>query len=181
MALRKSTPDRTPLQRLNDKRHSIALAGLAMGGAVAAVFRRKKRGGEAEFGEPLPAAPAAPESTPVAAEAAAPGGAAPAPPAEAPAPPSEPPAATTLSEPTTGELSAEEAQVLSVLAQSGRKDDDRTAVAVASSLDRDAADITSTLHKLDSDGIVSGEAQTPSGEKIWAVTERGVRRLGAQH
>jgi hypothetical protein len=83
-------------------------------------------------------------------------------------------------EPATGELSAEEAQVLAVLAQSGRVDDDRTAIAVATSLQRDTGDVTDVLRKLGAEGVVSGELQTPAGEEIWAVTERGVRRLGAQ-
>jgi len=88
---------------------------------------------------------------------------------------------TTLSEPTTGELSAEEASILAVLAQSGRSDDDRTALAVATSLERETTDVSAVLRKLGNEGVVSGELYTAAGEKIWAVTERGVRRLGAQH
>jgi uncharacterized protein YjhX (UPF0386 family) len=83
-------------------------------------------------------------------------------------------------EPATGELSAEEASILAVLAQSGRIDDDRTAIAVATSLERDTGDVTDVLRKLGAEGVVSGDLQTSSGEEIWAVTERGVRRLGAQ-
>lgn len=89
----------------------------------------------------------------------------------------EPPPTT---EPATGELSAGEASILAVLAQSGRADDDRTALAVATSLERDTGDVTSVLRKLGSEGVVSGELYTAAGDKIWAVTERGVRRLGAQ-
>jgi len=73
-----------------------------------------------------------------------------------------------------------EASILAVLAQSGRTDDDRTAIAVATSLERKTADVTDVLRKLGAEGVVSGELQTSSGEEIWAVTERGVRRLGAQ-
>ncbi len=103
-----------------------------------------------------------------------------APAAAASEPPAEPePPAT--SEPTTGELSAEEASILAVLAQSGRTDDDRTAIAVATSLERDTTDVTTILRKLHAEGVVSGELYTATGDKIWAVTERGVRRLGAQH
>jgi|GEM_PF-2070108 len=103
---------------------------------------------------------------------------APAPAEPAPAP-AEPAPALPV-EPATGELSTEEASILAVLAQSGRGDDDRTAVAVATSLERDTGDVTDVLRKLGAEGVVSGEAQTVSGEAIWAVTERGVRRLGAQ-
>ena len=87
----------------------------------------------------------------------------------------------TLSEPATGELSAEEASILAVLAQNGRADEDRTAIAVATSLERETADVTDVLRKLGAEGVVSGDLYTSAGDKIWAVTERGVRRLGAQH
>jgi hypothetical protein len=206
---------RSPLQRLSDQRRSLALAGLAVGAVFSAVvLRRKRRGGEAEFGEPMPA-PQADSAADVAATAAAatatqtdqdapeaaataaatqaeriePGeGAAlnaavePTAPAEEPEPKPEPEgASTTLSEPTTGELSAEEASILAVLAQSGRADDDRTVIAVATSLERDSADVADVLRKLSAEGVVAGELYTATGDKIWAVTERGVRRLGAQH
>jgi hypothetical protein len=85
------------------------------------------------------------------------------------------------SEPATGELNAEEASILSVLAQNGRIDEDRTAIAVATSLERETTDVSAVLRKLGSEGVVSGELYTATGDKIWAVTERGVRRLGAQH
>ncbi len=84
------------------------------------------------------------------------------------------------SDPATGELSAEEASILAVLAQSGRADDDRTALAVATSLERETTDVAGVLRKLGAEGVVSGELYTAAGDKIWAVTERGVRRLGAQ-
>jgi hypothetical protein len=193
------TPDRTSLQRLGDQRHKVALAGLAAGAAVAAVFRRKKSGGATEFGRPLPVAgppepvaPSAPESGPPAEAEVPPAASEPEiPPAsggpktpsaapEAPAPAAERPS-TSISDPATGELSAEEASILAVLAQSGRADDDRTAIAVATSLERETADVTTVLRKLGAEGVVSGELFTAAGDKIWAVTERGVRRLGAQH
>ncbi|MBS1886621.1 MAG: hypothetical protein JSU06_05460 [Actinobacteria bacterium] len=83
-------------------------------------------------------------------------------------------------EPVTGELSAEEASILAVLAQSGRTDEDRTAIAVATSLERDTGEVAAVLRKLGTEGVVSAEVQASSGEEFWAVTERGVRRLGAQ-
>lgn len=188
---KRDKPGRSPLQRLSDQRRSVALAGLALGAVFsAAIFRRKRRGGEAEFEVPPP--PSAPPSVQ---PESGPPAAAPVPPPAAPQP--EVPAAatdaptasgprtetssTTTVEPATGELSAEEASILSVLAQSGRADDDRTAIAVATSLERDTADVTEVLRKLGTEGVVSGELYTAAGEKIWAVTERGVRRLGAQH
>ena len=64
--------------------------------------------------------------------------------------------------------------------QSGRSDDDRTAIAVATSLERETGDVAGVLRKLSAEGVVSGELYTAEGDKIWAVTERGVRRLGAQ-
>jgi hypothetical protein len=148
----KRKPGRNPLQRLSDQRRSLALAGLAVGAVFSAtIFRRKRRGGEAEFERPMPPA-AQPE----------------------PGPTSSP------VEPATGELSAEEASILAVLAQSGRTDEDRTAIAIATSLERETADVTSVLRKLGSEGVVDGDLYTAAGDKIWAVTERGVRRLGAQ-
>ena len=195
----KRKPGRNSLQRLSDQRRSLALAGLAVGAVFsAAIFRRKRRRGEAEF-EPLqsrptepgpPAAvevpiPAAPEpdviatataatatqADPEAPEAAAAAG--PTPPIEA--------ASSNIADPATGELSAEEASILAVLAQHGRSDDDRTVVAVATSLERESADVAGVLRKLSAEGVVAGELYTATGDKIWAVTDRGVRRLGAQH
>jgi hypothetical protein len=179
---------RNPLQRLSDQRRSLALAGLAVGAVFsAAILRRKRRrGGEDEVrsevqfeenvlvvqAEPEPAARVEPEVD----EAPRPINAAPkvgrvggAESSPAPAP----------AEPATGELSVEEASILSVLAQSGRSDDERTASAVASSLDREAGDVKDVLRKLDAEGVVSGESRA-GGDETWAVTERGVRRLGAQ-
>jgi hypothetical protein len=199
VAFSKRKSRRTPLQRLNDSRRSLALGGLAIGAVFsAAIFRRRWHKGELEA-EP---AIVRPEDAPAAASAQ-PEAVMPAlhpesgPPAavEVPLPAEEPEiadqpevainapapaaAASTL-EPATGELSAEEAQVLAVLAQSGRVDDDRTAIAVATSLQRDTGDVTNVLRKLGAEGVVSGELYTATGDKIWAVTERGVRRLGAQ-
>ncbi len=192
MPFAKRKASRGPVQRLSDQRRSVALAGLAVGAVFsAAVVRRKRRGEEAELGAPPApverppesASPAAAEMPPAAASDPTP--AAPEPPeaASAPATGAEPtPAGSSapLVEPATGELSAEEASILSVLAQSGRTDDDRTAIAVATSLERDTADVTAVLRKLGAEGVVSGDLYTAAGDKIWAVTERGVRRLGAQ-
>jgi DNA-binding MarR family transcriptional regulator len=211
---------RNPLQRLSDQRRSLALAGLAVGAVFsAAIFHRKRRGGEAEFGQPMPPTessatqpesgpPAAVEIPPPAATApevaatatvataaqADPEAAATAesgisePKAESasaaesePEQPSPEEASSSLSDPATGELSAEEASILAVLAQHGRSDDDRTVIAVATSLERESADVSNVLRKLNAEGVVAGELYTATGDKIWSVTERGVRRLGAQH
>jgi hypothetical protein len=175
---------RNPLQRLSDQRRSLALAGLAIGAVFsAAIFRRKRRGGEAEFEQPTspPAVPTTqPESGPPAAvEVPAP--ATPEPEVDdAPAPPAADEEDPAPVEPATGELSAEEASILAVLAQHGRTDDDRTVIAVATSLERESADVANVLRKLGAEGVVAGELYTATGDKIWAVTERGVRRLGAQ-
>jgi hypothetical protein len=202
---------RNPLQRLSDQRRSLALAGLAVGAVFsAAIFHRTRRGGEAEFGQPVaPAdAPATPERATTAAtagsevtatatvataaqadpetpEAAAttqaePGIAEPEVATE-PEQPSVETASSSIADPATGELSAEEASILAVLAQHGRSDDDRTVIAVATSLERESADVSNVLRKLSVEGVVEGELYTATGDKIWAVTERGVRRLGAQH
>ena len=197
MAFSKRKTRRSPLQRLSDQRRSLVLAGLAVGAVFsAAVFRRKRSGEEIQFephvrfDEPAGAAQPEPEASvaradfgpPAAVEVPAPAdepelddaprpiNAAPVP-ASAPSPPLEP---------ATGELNAEEASILAVLAQAGRTDDDRTAIAVATSLERDSGNVTDVLRKLGAEGVVSGELHTSSGEEIWAVTERGVRRLGAQ-
>jgi hypothetical protein len=208
---------RNPWQRLSDQRRSLALAGLAVGAVFsAAILRRKRRGGETEFGQPEAAptappaatgsrtststttAPASPDvaatataatasqADPEAPETAGAPVAEPEPTDDAPVNAEEPATAeeapaTTLSEPTTGELSAEEASILSVLAQHGRTDDDRTVIAVATSLERETTDVAEVLRKLNAEGVVAGELYTATGDKIWAVTERGVRRLGAQH
>jgi hypothetical protein len=183
----------TAMQRLNDQRHRIALGAVAAGAAVAAVFRRKRRGGEGPDASAAAPATTARAASLSAADAAAevedePRAPAPAKIVRTPSSTKKPAnsapagaASSSIAEPTTGELSAEEASILSVLAQSGRKDDDRTAIAVATSLERDTADVSATLSKLDSEGVVSGDQETAEGDKIWAVTERGVRRLGAQH
>lgn len=183
MPFAKHKPSRSPVQRLSDQRRSLALAGLAAGAVVsAAVLRRKRRGEEVEFGSPTqapapvetppdPGPPAAAEAPPATVSESAAGVSAPA----------EAEAAAPVVEPATGELSAEEASILSVLAQHGRGDDGRTAIAVATSLERDTVDVTTVLRKLGAEGVVSGELYTAAGDKIWAVTERGVRRLGAQH
>jgi hypothetical protein len=203
----KRKPGRNPLQRLSDQRRSLALVGLAAGAVLSAAFlRRRRRGGEGEFGSPIRPEPdlatEAAKATATQADQEAPetaaalnadvepvGAASPAEddasagdqsPAEDEAPADEA-AATTLSEPATGELSAEEASILAVLAQAGRADEDRTVIAVATSLERESADVADVLRKLSAEGVVAGDLYTATGDKIWTVTERGVRRLGAQH
>jgi hypothetical protein len=175
---------RSPLQRLSDQRRSLALAGLAAGAVFsAAIFRRKRRGSRAELSAPIPGVerPAErPRSSPLAAVVASPPASQPEPEVETAINAPAETAAPKASEPATGELSAEEASILAVLAQSGRTDDDRTALAVATSLERETTDVTGVLRKLGAEGVVSGELYTAAGDKIWAVTERGVRRLGAQ-
>jgi hypothetical protein len=226
----KRKPGRSPFQRLSDSRRSLVLGGLAVGAVFsAAVLRRKRRGGEAEFESPVP--PSAqpdfgpPDAVDVPPPASEPGSTDPLPdpvdtavavsadavnaepsgedepadeapinagiaadeadpsadesPADADPSTDDPPAPPT--EPATGELNAEEASILAVLAQNGRIDEDRTAIAVATSLERETTDVSAVLRKLGSEGVVSGELYTATGDKIWAVTERGVRRLGAQH
>lgn len=185
MPFSKRKPGRDPLQRLSDQRRSLALAGLAAGAVLSAAIFRRRRHVTPEFERPIPPPAAPPESgshaavepeVPTATDAinaaatVATEVAATAPREERPKP----------FDPPTGELSAEEASILAVLAQSGRTDDDRTAIAVATSLERETADVTGVLRKLSSEGVVSGELYTAAGDKIWAVTERGVRRLGAQ-
>jgi hypothetical protein len=174
---------RSPLQRLNDQRRSLVLAGLAAGAAFSAVvLRRKRRGEEArpeptvQFEENVPVVAPEPVDSPRPINAAPNGESAAVAEPAAEAEPEPHPV-----EPATGELSAEEASILAVLAQSGRTDDDRTAIAVATSLERETGDVAGVLRKLGAEGVVSGELYTASGDKIWAVTERGVRRLGAQH
>jgi hypothetical protein len=206
-SMSKRKPGRGPLQRLSDSRRSLVLGGLAVGAVFsAAVLRRKRRGGEVEFEAPV-APSAQPDFGPPAAvdvplPASDPETTEPLPdpvdtaevaPAEATndaEPADEAPinagteaddAAPAPTDPATGELNAEEASILAVLAQNGRIDEDRTAIAVATSLERETTDVSAVLRKLGSEGVVSGELYTATGDKIWAVTERGVRRLGAQH
>ncbi len=210
MPFSKRKTRRSPLQRLNDQRRSLALGGLALGALLsAAILRRRRRGEEAEggsavqFEEDVPVIASEPEAPASSAEAGpppvaevpvaagepeledaprpinAPPAAEGAPAAESAADP-EPAEERVPVEPATGELSAEEASILAVLAQSGRADEDRTVIAVATSLERETADVADVLRKLAAEGVVSGGLYTASGDRIWAVTERGVRRLGAQ-
>lgn len=201
MPFSKRKTRRSPLQRLSDQRRSLALAGLAFGAVFGgAIFRRKRRGEAArleptvQFEENVPVVAAEPEVSAAPAESGPPAAVEVPPGASGPEPDDAPinaaPAGDGTAEeepgpapvePATGELSAEEASILAVLAQAGRADDDRTAIAVATSLERDAGDVAGVLRKLGAEGVVSGELYTATGDKIWAVTERGVRRLGAQH
>lgn len=204
MAFSKHKPRRGPLRRVSDQRRGLALAGLAVGSVFSAALFRRKRGGEeaqpestvrfegpAAAAQPEPEAPAAqPESGPPPAVDAPPPASEPEL-EEAPRPINAAPDTAGVAaakhvprpaplEPATGELSAEEAAILAVLAQSGRSDEDRTAVAIAGAVGRETDAVTDVLGKLDAEGVVSGGAPTASGEETWAVTERGVRRLGAQ-
>jgi hypothetical protein len=195
MSFSHSKSRRGPLQRLSDQRRSLALAGLAAGAVLGgAIFRRRRHGVRDELLEPVPSVerPATPgvqsHFGPPAAVDVPPPASAPETTEPLPEPVGTAEAETpinaappTLSEPATGELSAEEASVLSVLAQNGRADEDRTAISVATSLERETTDVASVLRKLGAEGVVSGDLYTSAGDKIWAVTERGVRRLGAQH
>jgi hypothetical protein len=167
MRFSKSKTTRNPFQRLSDSRRSLVLGGLAVGAVFsAAVLRRKRRGGEAEF--EVPVAPSAqPDFGPPAT-------------VDVPLPASEPETTEPLpdpvdtaevetpinagteaddavpapTEPATGELNAEEASILAVLAQNGRIDEDRTAIAVATSLERETPDVSAVLRKLGSEGVV---------------------------
>lgn len=206
MPFSKRKTRRSPLQRLSDQRRSLALAGLAAGAVFsAAVVRRKRQradvtaGSSVQFEENVPVVAPETEAPTGSAEsgpppaAEVPEAATEIPPVAPEAPPAAPEAETEANEesrpinaaapvePATGELSAEEASILAVLAQSGRADDDRTAIAVATSLERDSGEVAGVLRKLGAEGVVSGDLYTATGDKIWAVTERGVRRLGAQH
>lgn len=170
------------------------MAGLAAGAVLGgAIFRRRRRGVRDELLAPVvafeqPVAPAAqsdfgpPAAVDVPPPASEPETSEPLPEpvdiAESETPINAAPPAP--SEPATGELSAAEASVLSVLAQNGRADEDRTTIAVATSLERETTDVSAVLRKLGAEGVVSGDLYTAAGDKIWAVTERGVRRLGAQ-
>jgi hypothetical protein len=187
---------RNPLQRLSDQRRSLVLGGLAVGAVLAAIFRRKRRGEEEAEVETFQFE--ATSTTWIAVEPEETVASEPEPLADEPEPADEPqpinaapaddarveteptPAPPSTSEPATGELNAEEASILAVLAQAGRTDDDRTAIAVATSLERETVDVTGVLRRLGAEGVVSGDLYTAAGDKIWAVTERGVRRLGAQ-
>lgn len=196
-----------PLHRLSEQRRRLALAGLAVGSVFsAAIFRRKRGGEEVQFessarfdglaaamppepetlvaqpesGPPPTVDAPVPASEPELEEVPRPINAAPASEGAVASPPAPVPASAPASfEPITGELSLEEASIISILAQSGRADEDRTASVIADSLGRDAGAVTSVLRKLGDEGVVS-VAPASSGEEIWAVTERGVRRLGAQ-
>ena len=162
---------------MSDQRRSLVLAGLAVGALFGGAALRRKRHGEdvpvdstVQFEENVPVVAAEPEVSVAASEPEV---------EDVPEPINA--ASASPIEPATGELSAAEASILAVLAQSGRADDDRTALAVATSLERDAGEVVDVLRKLGAEGVVSGELQTSAGEDIWAVTERGVRRLGAQN
>jgi hypothetical protein len=80
-------------------------------------------------------------------------------------------------EPNTEEHAAAELAVLAILSQEGRLETDRTALGVATALEREAAEIAVLLRALHKQGHVAGDEYTATGEKIWFVTATGTGRL----
>lgn len=80
-------------------------------------------------------------------------------------------------EPNTEELAAAELAVLAILSQEGRLEADRTALAVATTLERESVEVAALLRKLKEQGHVAGAEYTATGERIWNVTEAGTGRL----
>jgi hypothetical protein len=162
------------VQRLSDQRRTLALVGLAAAAVVGAkVARRKAARSAPDFAPPPPQD--VPEAMSIAPE--------PEPPAPAEGGPiaaievlGEP--APAPAEPNTEELAAAEVAVLAILSQDGRREADRTALAVATTLEREAAEVAALLRKLHNEGHVAGEEYTATGEKIWNVTETGAGRVG---
>jgi hypothetical protein len=171
------------LQRLSDRRRGLALVGLAAAAVLGAkAARRRGAASVPDYAErPAPAAPVVPAPEAVAATA----GPAVDQPAEPEAPVAtepEPQAATaaepeTPAEPNTEELAAAEIAVLAILSQDGRLETDRTALGVATTLEREAAEVAVLLRTLHRQGHVAGDEYTATGEKIWFVTESGTGRL----
>jgi hypothetical protein len=143
----------TLLQRLSDRRRGLALVGLAAAAALGAKAARRRAAGSVPDYVP-PAAPDAPVSMPVAPEPEA-----------------------VAAEPNTEELVAAEIAVLAILSQEGRLETDRTALGVATTLEREAAAVAALLRALHKQGHVAGDEYTATGEKIWFVTESGTGRL----
>ena len=175
------------LQRLSDRRRGLALVGLAAAAVLGAKAARRRSTASAPAYAP-PAQPDAPVSMPVApapeAVVAAAGPAVDEPdPPEAPiapaAPdvPAEPDPEPEPAEPNTEELAAAEIAVLAILSQEGRLETDRTALGVATTLEREAAEVTVLLRTLHKQGHVAGDEYTATGEKIWFVTDAGTARL----
>ncbi len=173
------------LQRLSDRRRGLALVGLAAAAVLGAKAARRRSAASAPAYAP-PAQPDAPVSMPVApapeavAVAAEPAVDEPDPPEApiAPAAPDVPPEPEPEpAEPNTEELAAAEIAVLAILSQEGRLETDRTALGVATTLEREAAEVTVLLRTLHKQGHVAGDEYTATGEKIWFVTDAGTARL----
>ena len=184
-------------QRLSDRRRALALVGLAAAALIGAKAARRKLAGDAvDYAPPLVPPTADLAGTPVAAEPdpATPreGGPIPAiddtpPPGAATVEPplaaehaSSVPADPALDEPTepnTEELAAAEVAVLAILSQEGRLETDRTALVVATTLEREIVEVAALLRKLHNQGHVAGDEYTATGEKIWNVTDAGAGRL----
>lgn len=158
------------LQRLGDRRRGVALVGLAVA-ALVGTRAARRRAAVSVSGYAPPTAPEAPVSMPVAPppeEVAA---------AEIPEGPESPIEAVPATEPNTEELAAAEIAVLAILSQEGRLETDRTAHGVATTLERQAAEVAILLRALHKHGHVAGDEYTATGEKIWFVTDSGSGRL----
>lgn len=164
------------LQRLSDRRRGLALVGLAAAAVLGAKAARRRGAADAPAYVP-PVAPDPPVSAPVAPAAEA--VAEPDLPAEPEllAEPTLPIEPEPLTEPNTEELAAAEIAVLAILSQEGRLETDRTALGVATTLEREAAEVAVLLRALHKQGHVAGDEYTATGEKIWFVTDAGTGRL----
>jgi hypothetical protein len=143
-------------QRLGDRRRGLALVGLAAAALIGVrAARRRAAGGPPDYAPPpIPPDPGPPEE-----------------------PVTEEPVAAEPVEPNTEELAAADIAVLAILSQEGRVETDRTALAVATTLERETVEVAALLRKLHNQGHVAAEEYTASGEKIWNVTDAGADRL----
>jgi hypothetical protein len=164
-------------RRLSDRQRGLALVGLAAAALIGArAARRRAAGSPTDYVASI--APDAPVSMPVAPEPEAVAG----PVADAPIEPAPVEAEVPVepeaeAEPNTEELAAAEIAVLAILSQEGRLETDRTALGVATTLEREAAEVAVLLRTLHKQGHVAGDEYTAAGEKIWFVTESGTGRL----
>ena len=71
-------------------------------------------------------------------------------------------------DPIGRQLNPEEAGILTVLLQDGRTPQDRTAVRVAMTLERDPLDVAGALERLKRDGLTDSE-MTGDGEESWSA------------
>jgi hypothetical protein len=67
------------------------------------------------------------------------------------------------------EIDPEERAVLLVLVQEGRAAEDRTALGVATALERDVVDVATALERLGRDGLASRSVHTERGD-CWRPT-----------